>query len=239
MKQIITVLALALVALLLVSGFIAAGSVQQSQQLAARTAQMNELKTALLTQQKAGEAADAQIETLNAELESRRKDLKAADEGLRDALLAVEEANGAIAERSVVLEETETAHLLEKEGLAAALSEREQQAAELLERCTQAETMRDEALARVKEQETALAALNEEMRAATVAWEAQQQANAEALELAQTEADAYIELLALWNRARMGQAAPEQVDRAEAFFREKYPDTLFTLPQGEPPQAQA
>ncbi|MDD3334048.1 MAG: hypothetical protein PHI98_00885 [Eubacteriales bacterium] len=144
MKQTVAIMAIFLVLLLVVSGFIVSGSLQQSEMLAQRVNQVSELNQKLQKQVAQQRSTNADLEETTLALTQATAERDALKQNLQDALLAVEEANGAVAQQSSERQQVETAFAGERSDLIARLGEAETLAQELTDKLNEASQKRDQ-----------------------------------------------------------------------------------------------
>lgn len=236
MKQTITILAVLMVALLLVSGFIVAGSMQQAQQLVSKNNQMNELKARLTEQTSLYDELTEKYKALSTAFSTCREERDTLSADLKDALLSVEEANGAVTQQETEKQEAQAAFTLEKNDLSAALLEQQTLAETTAAKLTETEKARDEAIARADALETELSALQVEAESAALKAQQSAEEDAEAMERLKAEGKAFRELLTLWSQASGEETAA--VTSARKAFETRYPLSEFRLPKisaTEPP----
>lgn len=110
MKQTVVVLSVVMALLLVVSGFIVAGSLRQSELLVARVNQVNELTAKLNQLSQRQREQDGLLETGETERVGLLKQRDALTLQLEEALLSAKEANDAIAQNEIKRTETEAAY---------------------------------------------------------------------------------------------------------------------------------
>lgn len=105
MKQTIAILTALMLALLLVSGFVAAGSLQQSHLLTASDAELTQLSDALAKQLAENEKLTREAQRSAAQLAEVIQERDALSAQLGDAVLSSQEANDAVAQQALAVEE--------------------------------------------------------------------------------------------------------------------------------------
>ena len=230
MKQTITIMAVFMVALLLVSGFIVAGSMQQAQQLASRASQLGEIKIRLSEQTTLNEELQQNVDALSASLTAVRTERDELNLRLKDALLSVEEANGAISQQVTDMETAQTSFTQEKVELAASLSEQQTLSDALAVQLEEMTAERD-GLAAVSDLETQLSDKAGEASAAALESNACAQENAALIKSMNAEGTAFRALLGLWSRVQAGKAGEAALTTALNAFARDYPDSEFALPE--------
>ena len=239
MKQTITIMAVFMVALLLVSGFIVAGSMQQAQQLASRASQLGEIKIRLSEQTTLNEELQQNVDALSASLTAVRTERDELNLRLKDALLSVEEANGAISQQVTDMETAQTSFTQEKVELAASLSEQQTLSDALAVQLEEMTAERDGLAARVSDLETQLSDKAGEASAAALESNARAQENAALIKSMNAEGTAFRALLGLWSRVQAGKAEEAALTTALNAFARDYPNSEFSLPEVIRPTATA
>ncbi len=248
-KQTITIMAMVMVALLVVSGFIVAGSMQQQEQLAVKIGQIADLKQQVKSLEAAGELQAAELKDVYAVLEQQNTNvasLTAANATLQadlDAAVAsAEESNAALAQKELDTTASQTALTQERDALAATNATQETMIQDLGAKLTDAEKQRDEAQAAVKTLEES-AAGNEELltqasvNVANVAsmqgqltqLETENTQNAGRVEGLTKEMQAYAQALKVLGDYQNGKATAGEVRKAVQDFEKAYPSSLLTF----------
>lgn len=223
MKQTITIMAAFMVALLLVSGFIVMGSMQQSQLLATRAEQLAQTRSKLNEQVAINEELNQAADTLSKSLEEMTLERDGLALRLEDALGAVEEANGAVDQQVTDLEAAKADYALEKDALVASLSEQQTLSDALDQELREVKTERDTLASRVETLEAEAVKLNDQL---TQTGEAGRRLSA-----LEGECKAFQALLICWNDARLGRADAKELDTLTDAFGKAYPKSTFALPE--------
>lgn len=254
MKQALTIMAVVMVALLAVSGFIVAGSMQQSEQLATKTTQLNDVKGKLNDLQKQYDLQTKEIEGLTKVLEKQKTELATLTETNENLSASLEEAQGqadeastALAEQSKEAQTAQTTFSEERDTFVKENGELKAQVLSLGEQLTATEKERDEAqteLATLKENAEASAEAN-----AKTAEEAQTAAaNADVLQAKLTQAEeasaqsqlavsalqeemkAYMKAFDVRQAYLKGEATASESRAAVQEFENAYPESVLKLP---------
>ncbi|MEG1677598.1 MAG: hypothetical protein RR379_08005 [Clostridia bacterium] len=150
MKQTVTMMAVFMVALLLVSGFIVAGSLQQAQQLNARAVQIAELRNKLNEQMTLKSQLNIRTQALKTDLSAAIKERDELALCLEEAKASTDEANGAVAVQVEELETTKLSFLQARDVLEASLSEQQLRSDALTKELDEAKAERNSALTRLR-----------------------------------------------------------------------------------------
>ncbi|MEG0492987.1 MAG: hypothetical protein RR696_07260 [Clostridia bacterium] len=215
MKQTVTMMAVFMVALLLVSGFIVAGSLQQAQQLNARAVQLAELRNRLNEQMTLKSQLNIRTQALKTDLAAAIKERDELALRLEEAKASTDEANGAVAAQVKELETTKLSFLQARDVLEASLSEQQLRSDALTKELDEAKAERNSALTRLRalEAEQEQACLREK---AAMAEHEQTLAKLKAVEAERDQALAQWKTLEASAATALPTATPEALPAAAA-----------------------
>ncbi|NLO84866.1 MAG: hypothetical protein GX096_05490 [Clostridiales bacterium] len=237
MRQSITFLTVLMVALLLVTGFIVAGNITQSDQLTMQASAVANLKLKLREQQSLYDdlqtTADSQAASLTV-ITAQRDELRV---NLDDVMSSINETNDAIAQQTTDMENSAIKHEQEISALSDALTQSQDDANAL-------ETDLDDMTAQRDNLSEALAIARGDLElevgksvAASAAYDQSLIADQQSIKDLTSEGEAFMELLTFWGRVRSGDAKETSLHQLKRTFEDSYPDSIFILPNLEVPQA--
>lgn len=233
MKQSIAFLTVLMVALLLVSGFIVAGNVAQSDQIITQNAELADLRLKLRAQQSLYDDLLINTEEQTALLASTTKERDELEANLGDALLSIDETNSALTKQIADADIAKLKHEQEIVDLMDSLAQHELQCSTLASDLKAVTIERDGLSAALVTAEEDLQMEKDESIAASASYEQSLAADAQALTALEDECSAFIELFALWERVRAGDASEDDFNILNRDFGDAYPMSRFILPQLE------
>lgn len=199
MRQTVVIVTALMIALLAVSGFIVAGSVEQMQQMAEKNTLMDEMTIQIKQQTQRADEMEAQNGALSASLETaeRERDEALAQQQELADLVAESDAQRALegkeqealARQAEALADDYDALLLERDALVAQRDTLTEERDALLVRLTQTQEALDDASARAQALENQLETLMEESAQTALAYEQKAQEDAQTIETLAAQAE--------------------------------------------------